>query len=178
LIGGAASAVTWVVVSQKLSLVNPRTFAVFDILRTHPVSLALIAGEALGLLAPATGSYDPFRLHQSVQSANLAIIAATLLMYLLVAGGLAGLFVRRRQWFHWMGLVTVPLLYVGGVALGISIWRTYNTDPGLSGRYGMSLAPLLALSLCAACRGKWPLRVIWLFGLLSCGLSLYFTVVP
>jgi hypothetical protein len=178
LIGGAASAVTWVVVSQKLSLVNPRTFAVFDILRTHPVGLALIAGEALSLLAPATGSYDPFRLHQSVQSANLAIIAATLLMYLLVAGGLAGLFVRRRQWFHWMGLVTVPLLYVGGVALGISIWRTYNTDPGLSGRYGMSLAPLLALSLCAACRGKWPLRVIWLFGLLSFGLSLYFTVVP
>jgi hypothetical protein len=178
LIGGAASAVTWVVVSQKLALVNPRTFAVFDILRTHPVNVALIASEALTLLAPATGSYDPFRLHQSEQSANMAVIISTLLMYLLVAGGLAGLFVRRRQWFHWMGLVTVPLLYVGGFALGISIWRTYNSDPGLSGRYGMSLAPLLALSLCAACRGKWPLRAIWLFGLLSFGLSVYFTVVP
>jgi len=177
LIGGAASVVTWVVVSHKLDLVNPRTFAVFDILRTHTVSVASIAGEALSLLAPATGSYDPFRLHQSVLSANLEAIAGTLLMYLLVAGGLAGLFVRRRQWFHWMGLFTVPLLYAGGVALGISIWRTYNTDPGLSGRYGMSMAPLLALSLCAACRGKWALRVIWLFGLLSFGLSFYFTAV-
>ena len=177
LIGGAASAATWLVVSQKLSLVNLRTFAVFGILRTHPVGVALIAREALTLLAPATGSYDPLRSDQSVQSGNLEIITGTLLMYLLVAGGLAGLFVRRRQWFHWLGLTTVPLLYVGGVALGISIWHTYNTDPGLSGRYGMSLAPLLALALCAACRGKWPLRTIWVFGLLSFGLSLSFTLV-
>jgi predicted Rdx family selenoprotein len=42
----------------------------------------------------------------------------------------------------------------------------------------MSMAPLLALSLCAACRGKWLLRAIWLFGLLSFGLSLYLTLVP
>jgi Dolichyl-phosphate-mannose-protein mannosyltransferase len=177
LIGGAASAATWLVVSQKLSLVNLRTFAVFGILRTHPVSVALIAREALTLLAPATGSFDPLRSDQSVQSGNLEIITGTLLMYLLVAGGLAGLFVQRRQWFHWLGLTTVPLLYVGGVALGISIWHTYNTDPGLSGRYGMSLAPFLALALCAACRGKWPLRTIWVFGLLSFGLSLSFTLV-
>ena len=61
LIGGAASAATWLVVSQKLSLVNLRTFAVFGILRTHPVSVALIAREALTLLAPATGSFDPLR---------------------------------------------------------------------------------------------------------------------
>jgi len=173
LIGGAAAAATWLVVSQKLSLVNLRTFAVFGILRTHPVGLALIAREALTLLAPATGSFDPLRSDQSMQSGNLEIITGTLLMYLLVAGGLAGLFVRRRQWFHWLGLTTVPLLYVGGVALGISIWHTYNTDPGLSGRYGMSLA----LALCAACRGKWPLRAIWLFGLVSFGLSLSFTLV-
>jgi hypothetical protein len=178
LIGGAASAVTWVVVSQRLSSVNLRTFPVFDILRTHPVGLALIAREALSLLAPATGSYDPLRAHQSVQSGDLAAITGTLLMYLLVAGGLAGLFVRRRQWFHWLGLASVALLYIGGVALGISIWRTYNTDPGLSGRYGMSLAPFLALALCAACHGKWPLRALWLFGLLSFGLSLYLTLVP
>jgi hypothetical protein len=178
LIGGAGSAVAWVVVSQKLSLVNPRTFAVFDILRTHRVTVAVIAREALTLLSPATGSYDPFRVHQSLQSDNLQVITATLLMYLLVAGGLAGLFVRRRQWFHWLGMATVPVLYIGGVALGISVWRTYNADPSLSGRYGMSLAPFLALALCAACTGKWLPRAIWLFGLLTFGLTLYFTLVP
>ena len=162
---------------QKLSLVNPRTFAVFDILRTHPVGLALIAGEALGLLAPATGSYDPFRLHQSVQSANLATIAATLLMYLLVAGGLAGLFVRRRQWFHWMGLVAVPLLYVGG--------------EHSASAFGVRTTPIRACLAATECTGSTPgpvvvrrlprqvaPAVIWLFGLLSFGLSFYFTVVP
>jgi hypothetical protein len=178
LIGGAASAAAWVVVSQSLSLVDLRTFAVFDILRVHPVDLGLIAREALTLLAPATGSFDPLRVQQAAQSGNLEIIADTLLMYLLVAGGLAGLFVRRRQWFHWLGLLSVPLLYIGGVALGASVWHTYNTDPGLSGRYGMSLVPFLALALCAACRGRWLLGSIWLFGLASVGLSLYFTLVP
>jgi hypothetical protein len=177
LIGAAASAAAWVVISQKLSLVDLRTFSIFDVLRTHAVGLSLIAREGLTLLAPATGSFDPLRSVQSPQSGNLQIITDTLLMYLLVAGGLAGLFVRRREWFHWLGLVSVPLLYIGGVALGISIWHTYNTDPGLSGRYGMSLAPFLALALCAACRGKWLLGAVWLFGMVSFGVSLYFTLV-
>jgi Dolichyl-phosphate-mannose-protein mannosyltransferase len=177
LLGGVASVLSWIVIARKLSLVNPRTFAVFDILRTHPVHLTHIATEALSLLSPATGSYDPFRLHESMRSSDLQYIAATLLAYLLVAGGLSGLFVSPRQWYHWLGLVSVPLLYVGGVILGISIWRTYNSDPGLSGRYGLSLAPFLALALCAAGRGAWLLRAIWLFGLLIFGLTIYFTLV-
>ena len=62
---------------------------------------------------------------------------------------------------------SLAALYIGGVLLGLGLWWTYNVDPGLVGRYGLSVAPLLALSLVAAVRGKWILRTLWGFSLRS-----------
>ena len=97
-----------------------------------------------------------------------------LLEYLLIAGGLAGVFVTPRRWFHWLGLVTLPTLYLGGFVLGVSVYVTYNADPSLSGRYGLALAPMLVVALVASIRGVWIVRGLWAFGLLTLVSSLYF----
>jgi hypothetical protein len=86
------------------------------------------------------------------------------LSYLLMGGALAGLFVSRRRWSHALGLIAVPTLYLGGVALGVAIVRTYGMPPGLGGRYGMSMAPLLAVGLAASLDRGWPVNVVGLFG--------------
>ena len=180
LLGGLVSAFGWVLISRHLALTNPKTFPAFGVLRTAPVDLTKIAQEALAMFGPVTASYAAFRSSaravppESLQSINLQAIMAKLLEYLLLAGGLAGLFVRRRAWYHWLGLVSVPLLYVGGVALGVSIWRSYAMDPGLSGRYGIAVAPFLAVALVAALRGIWLERGVWAFAILTFALSIYF----
>jgi hypothetical protein len=180
LLGGLVSALAWVVVSRRLALVNPRHLEAFNILRSKPVTLSVIAKESLSLFAPVTDSFSAFRTSASTapamspQSMNLQAITAQILQYLLLAGGVSGLFVLRRQWHHWLGLVCLPLLYIGGIALGISIWFVYHADPGVTGRYGLALAPFLAIALTAAARGKGVLVGIWLFALLNFGLDFYF----
>ena len=181
LLGGVISVAAWIVISRKISLINPKDLPTFGVLRTHPVSLLLIAQGALTMLTPLTHSYYAFRTNNSAtvsassaQSLHLQAITATLLDYLLIAGGLAGLFVRRRSWEHWLGLLTMPALYLGGLVLGISLWITYNATPGLSGRYGLALAPFLVLALVAAVRGAWVLRGLWVFALATLGLSFFY----
>ncbi|HXW33851.1 MAG TPA: hypothetical protein VEJ87_04675, partial [Acidimicrobiales bacterium] len=162
------------------AFVNPRTLPTFNVLRRTPIGTTTIPREALLMLQPLTGSYDPFRTSHvisapmSAVSVDLQTIVATTLQYLLIAGGLAGLFVARRQWSHWLGLVTLPTLYVGGVLVGIAIFATYNADPSVSGRYGLSLAPFLVLALVASVRGRWVLRFLWAFALASFGLGFFF----
>jgi hypothetical protein len=180
LVGGLVSALLWVAVSRSLVLVDPRHLGAFNILRSKPVTLSSIAQESLSLFAPATDSFAAFRSTASAtavmspQSMNLQAIMAQILQYLLLAGGVSGLFVLRRHWYHWLGLACLPLLYIGGVALGISIWFVYHADPGVTGRYGLALAPFLAIALVAAVRGTFILVGIWLFALLTFGLSFYF----
>jgi len=96
---------------------------------------------------------------------------------LLLAGGLAALFVRRRLWYHWMGLTSVVALYCGGLVLGVGLLFSYDIDPSLTGRYGMSLAPLLALGLVAAIRGMAVLKALWLVALAAFTTTLCLTLV-
>lgn len=179
LIGGFFSVAAWAVIQKKLALIDPRDLPTFNVLRTHPVGPLLIAQEAVGLLGPLTNSYVAFRSSNlattvvSVRATYLEQVYSHCLTYLVLAGGLAGLFVSRRRLSHWIGLLTVPALYFGGFALGLSLWLTYNTDPGLSGRYGLSLAPLLALALIGAVRGLWVERGIWAFAIAGFGLDLW-----
>lgn len=184
LLGGLISVVMWIVVCRRLSLINPKDLPTFSVLRTHPVGMALIARESLTMFGPVTNSFVAFRSNASatvaasgVQSQDLQAITGTVIEYLLIAGGLAGLFVRRRQWQHWMGLLTLPALYLGGLVLGTGLWLTYNIDPGISGRYGLALAPFLVLALVAAARGVWILRGLWTFTTATLGLTFCYMLV-
>lgn len=178
LLGGLVSAVAWVVIDRKLALINPATLPTFSVLRTHPIGVATIAAEAVSLWAPLTGSFAAF--HSSAQattislSSNLQTIASRVIEYLVIAGGVAGFFVRRRLAPHVLGLLSLAALYAGGVVLGIGVWRTYNADPGLSGRYGLSVAPLLVLALVGAIRGKWMSWFLWIVALANVGLTFFF----
>ena len=163
-LGGLASAVIWIVVSRQLAVVNVKDLLPFEVLRTGRHGLGLIAGEAVRLLGPVTDSYNVFRPDMSLTAYDLRPVVNEVLRTLLLAGGLAGLFVSRRRWHHWTGLLSVGVLYVGGIVLGIGLWVTYDIDPALSGRYGMSLAPLLALGLVAAMRGRVARGLLWVVG--------------
>jgi hypothetical protein len=144
--------------------------------------MAMILQEASSLLLPLTGSFDVFRTSAvapvvQTSSSQVQSLMGTLLGYLVVAGGLAGLFVCPRKWSHWLGLISLLVLFVGGVVLGVSLFRTYDINPGLSGRYGLAVAPLLIMGLVASARGRWVTRGLWVFGLLALACSLYFTAV-
>ena len=129
------------------------------------------------MLGPVTDSYNTYRPTVSSAASNLGPVVNEVLRILLLAGGLAGLFVHRRRLYHWMGLSSVASLYLGGFLLGVGLWLNYDIDPGLSGRYGMSLGPFLALGLVAAIRGRWVLGVLWTVALITFGTTFSFTLV-
>jgi hypothetical protein len=180
LVGGVVAAVSWLIVSRQLNLINPKVLPSLNILRLAPVGVAHVASEAITLLNPLNGSYDPFRTTATgtvlgtPSSLSFELITGIVLQYLFIAAGFGGLFVRRRQWSHWLGLLSICLLFVVGVILGIGIWRTYNADPGLSGRYGLSAAPLLALALVSAVRGRWVIAGLWVLSITLCGLTFWY----
>jgi hypothetical protein len=174
LAGGVVATLAWVIINRSLNLINPKTLPSFGVLRLQPVSLALIARESVSMFSPLTGSYDPFRTDGSgntigtMLSVNLQQITAPVIEYFLIAGGLAGLFIRDRKWPHWLGLSSLLFLYLGGLLVGIGLWRTYNVDPSVSGRYGLAVAPLLVLALVAALRGRWVVN-----GILALSVAVY-----
>lgn len=184
LLGGAVSLVLWIVVSRELAIINPKVLPTFNVLRGYPVGILRIAHEALTMFGPLTNAYTAFRSNASATvpaiSANWGYVQSImydLLEYLLIAGGLAGLFIRPRRWQHWLGLITLPALFLGGVVLGIGLWLTYNADPGLSGRYGLPLAPFLVLALVAAVRGAWIRWGLWVFAVAALVLDFCYMLV-
>jgi hypothetical protein len=177
LLGGLVSATTWIAISRGLATINPKDLPPFGILRTGSRGLPQIAREAVLMLGPVTDSYNTYRPTVSAAAINLGPVVDEMLRTLLLAGGLAGLFVHRRRLYHWMGILSVASLYLGGFLLGVGLWLNYDIDPGLSGRYGMSLGPFLALGLVAAIRGRWALRVLWTVALITFATTLSFTLV-
>jgi hypothetical protein len=162
LLGGLAAALAWVVVNRALALVNPSDLLVFGVLRTHPVTPGVILREALTFLGPLTDSFvSPGTLGNNVQ-----LTLEALLKFLLLAAALSALFVTPRRWAHALGLISFGTLLAGGVAFGEGLHVTYNIDPGLSGRYGLAMVPLLVLVLVASVRGHWAERGTWALGAL------------
>jgi hypothetical protein len=160
LLGGVAAALVWVVVNRGLALVNPRDLAVFNVLRAHPVTPASILRESVTLLGPLTDSFvSPGTLGNNLQQTLQA-----LLKYLLLGAGLSALFVTPRRWPHALGFIALVTLLAGGFAFGAGLRLNYVINPGLSGRYGLSIVPLLILVLAAGVRGRWTGRGIWAFG--------------
>jgi hypothetical protein len=180
LIGGLISVVAWAAIERKLSIINPKQLPTLNVLRQGQLGLTTILRESVSMWTPLTGSYDAFRSNasaivpESSESQNIQLVTATVLAYLVVAGSLSGMFVRIRKWYHWLGFTSFATLYLGGLVLGISIWASYNADPGISGRYGLAMVPLIIVSLVAAARGRFVVLGLWAWGLLSFGLSIYF----
>jgi hypothetical protein len=138
------------------------------VLRGQPVSSARILHEVILLLGPTTDSFvSPGTLGQ-----NLQVVLAALLRFLLLGGALAGLFVAPRRWSHWLGLLTVTALLGGGYLFGLGLRINYAIDPSLSARYALPAAPLLILTLIAAVQGRWVIRGLWAFGLVSLAVTL------
>jgi hypothetical protein len=180
LLGGVIGVGVWVIVSHELSLINPKTLPTYASLRIAPIDLATALREALSALNPLNGSFSAPLTNakgvpiSSVVSANLQPITGTLLQYLLLAGGLAGLFVKPRKWVHWMGLLALFFAYIVSALVAIGFWQTYAVNPELVGRYALSAAPLLALALVVAIRGRWVLYGLWTFSLSLFGLSFFY----
>jgi hypothetical protein len=180
LFGGGLAIVLWLVAFRARSLINPVDLASLNVQRVGPMGVSKLGDEALSLLTPLTNSYDAYRSSaagttaESFLSQNLQVAISTVLTFVVLGGALSGLFVRPRQWSHWVGLVALPVLYVGGFAFGFSSWLTYNADPGLVSRYGLAVAPLLILGLVASLRGRFWVGALWLFAVASFGLSFYF----
>jgi len=183
LLGGTISLLSWVVFSRMTAKQNLRSLPFLSVLRIHPASVWSIAQESVLMLSPLTGSFSAYQnvYPHSMGFSNLLDIEAVLVAltgYLLVAGGLSGMFVVRRSFSNLLGLMVLPCLYLGGLFLGISIWISYNADPGLGSRYGMSLAPLLVLALIGSIKGNWTTVLIWFIGLASSILTMVLMLYP
>ena len=178
LAGGVLSLVTWAAVSHGRAYIDPASIATWHVLRTAPNGITDILREAVSMLTPLTGSFDPFRssshalIDEPVRMQNLAYVLSAALVYALAAGAAGGFFVTTRRWYHWMGLVSIPVLYLGGVALGYAIHWSYNVDPSVSGRYGLAMAPLLIVALVASVRGRWVVGLLWCLGVAAFAFSL------
>jgi hypothetical protein len=183
LLGAAVSSLAWIIIDNRLDLIDPRTLPTFDVLRGTPVSLSLLAKEAISMLNPLGGAYFSFHTNATgldvgpALSLNLQHITATASEYLLLGAGLAIAFVRRKTWAHWTGFLSLVVLYVGGIVLGIGIWLTYRCDPALSSRYGLAIAPLLVLALVALVRGRWVLASLWAYAVSVFALAFVFMIV-
>jgi hypothetical protein len=177
LIGSLLGAVAWMVVFRARTLIDPRTVPAYDVLRST-VRLSSIAREALLLLGPATDAYSPLVSDAAGATVGapwlleLQTITRELTKVLLLAGGLGGLFVSRREAGHRLGLSSLPALYFGAILVGLVTARTFHIDPSLSGRHGLSVAPFLSLALVAGIRGAWLERALWAFALVSLAATL------
>jgi len=161
LIGGVLAAALWTVLHRSRALIDLTDEPTFEVLRGTTRSLGLVIREAVELFRPLTGlsggfvGLSPDTLDQNAQAPFYSVLS-----FLLIGGGLAGLFVSPRRWPNVLGLIAVPALYVGGVVFGLGLMTTYDIDPGLSGRYALSLGAVLVLVLAASATGRWTQRAL------------------
>jgi hypothetical protein len=158
LAGGIVASTVWGLVHRSRSLIDLTEEPTFDSLRKLPRTFGMVVREASGLFTPLGEGALSDSLSRNSQVAFYHVLS-----FLLIGAALAGLFVSRRRWPHALGLILVPLLYVGGVVLGLGLMINYDIDPGLSGRYALSAAPLLALVLAASIEGRRALWAVTLF---------------
>jgi hypothetical protein len=153
LAGAILASGTWAVIHRSRSLIDFKHDPTFEVLRGVPRTFDLVVGEAVALLQPlGTGAVTPTLTH------HIQLPFYWGLAFLIIAAGLSGLFVSPRRWPQVLGLIAVPSLYLGGVVFGVGLMLNYDIDPGLSGRYGVSMAPLLIFVLVTTVEGKWAQR--------------------
>ena len=156
LLGAAVATVAWNVVHRSRALIDLHDEPAYAMLRASPHGFGVILRQATPLLDPLTAGYvSPETLGRDVEQVTSAVVR-----WLVIGAALAGLFVSPRRWPHVLGLIAVPTLFLGGVALGLSLSLTYGMNPVLQPRHTLSLGPVLAIVLAAAVAGRWPTRVL------------------
>ena len=157
LAGGVVTSVAWLLIHNSIALVSLSNEPTLENIRNGSQSFGGVLSVATSFLHPVTDELAVNLVSGSTlnEPAQRPLYAA--LTFLLIGGGLAGLFVAPRRWPHVLGLISVPALYLGGVILGVGFIIGFDTNAGsgISGRYGMSAAPLLLLALAASLRGRW-----------------------
>lgn len=146
----------WSVFLTTTTRIPLETLPPFDVLRQGSVSIQLIMREALVGFYPLTQSFAPYN---GVSPDSMAVVNF-IVNISMIASCAAGIFVATRVWWRVAGPIVLIIQYVGTLALGISIWRTYDMDPGLSSRYGLAAAPLIILILCAGIQRRFAQVVL------------------
>ena len=173
----------WYVAYRHLPLYDLQMRPSAGLLREYGApSLGVFLTQGLNLLQPLTQTATGAAYRATSAGAiagpplsqNLQVVMSTLLELLLIAGALAWLFVRPRLWSHWAGMVSLPVLYLGGLATGLLEWQLLHTYPTLANRYGLSVTPLLVLGLVGSLRGRGAKAAVGAFGACQAGLAFYF----
>ncbi len=160
--GAVTGSLAWIVCYRTFATIEPKALPTFDVLRGGPVNGITFLTQAKSFLSPLTDSYQPFSAwNPEIYSLlQLAVIIA-------VAAGLgAGAFVAVRTWWSVSGPPTLALLYVAGVVIGYGIWRSYDINPSVSGRYALPMVPVVALILAAGIQRRVGQRVLLISGTL------------
>ena len=145
LVSSTAVTLAWVAYFNITATIPPKTLPTFDVLRDPNFRLTTILNQAMTFFAPFTDSYQPFQFWNT----SVFDVLHRTSMFVLVVGCAAGAFVAARQWWSGIGPLVLTGLYAGGVAIGFGIWRAYDINPSVSGRYALPMVPLLVLILCA-----------------------------
>ena len=145
LVSSVVVTLAWVVYFKATATIPPASLPTFDVMRAPNFQFTTILNQAMTFFAPFTDSYQPFQFWNK----SVFDIMHQISRYTLVAGCAAGAFVASRKWWSAIGPLVLVGLYAGGIAIGIGIWRTYNINPSVSGRYALPMVPVLVLILCA-----------------------------
>lgn len=169
LAAGVVTSVAWLLIHNDIALVSLSEEPTLENLRHGSKAFGAVLTVATAFLHPVTDELAVSLVSAPTlgQDAQRPLQAA--LTFILIGGGLAGLFVAPRRWPQVVGLLSVPALYLGGVVLGLGFMWGFDTNAGegISGRYGMSVAPLLLLALAASLRGRWAVGAVGLIALAS-----------
>ena len=162
LAGGVVTSFAWLLIHNSIALVSLSEEPTLENLRHGSKPFGDVLRVATTFLQPVTQELSVSLVSAPTLGQDAQLPLQTALAFLLIGGGLAGLFVSPRRWPHVLGLLSVPALYVGGVILGLGFMWGFDTNAGegVSGRYGMSLAPLMLLALAASLRGRWALGAV------------------
>lgn len=184
LIGAVFGLGAWTIVFHELSLVNPKTFVPLRLAADGHTGVADLANNALAMLFPFTNSAGPvfqWTVSGAVPSSPwlsaLSTIDGHMIALLAIGGGLSWLFVSERTWPHWLGAASLLIMYLGGLALGVSILVTYRYNSDLPGRYALSTSVLLVLALIGAMNGRWPKMMLWTLSLATLVLTFWLMLV-
>lgn len=140
----------WAIFVSATTEVPLDTLAPFDGLRGGEVTIQMIMNQALVGLRPLTQSFAPF----NGVDGDLISVVNFFVDFSLLAACAAGIFLVSRTWWSVTGPLILIGQYLGTFALGISFFLTYNINPGLSSRYGLSVVPLMILVLCSGIQQK------------------------
>ena len=107
----------------------------------------------------------------------MELLDSQLVTFVVAAAGLSWLFVKEKLWPHWLGGMSLLIVFLGAWAVGISIIATYKFNTTLPGRYGLSVGTLLVLALIGGLRGRGPRLAFAAFSVVNLILAFWFMLV-